>query len=73
MKSAVVFVSAILMAMCPCLLEAQSSQPLPFPGAPTQPYVIQFPRDLYDHPSYQTEWWYFTGGLESRSSDSHRT
>jgi predicted secreted hydrolase len=30
-----------------------------------QPFVFKFPRDLYDHPSYQTEWWYFTGNLES--------
>lgn len=47
-------------------MEAQSSQPQPSAGASAQPYVIQFPRDLYDHPSYQTEWWYFTGNLESR-------
>src|ERR1700729_3479243 len=26
-------------------------------------HQFQFPRDLYDHPAYQTEWWYFTGNL----------
>jgi len=66
-KPAVVFASAILAAMCSCLMEAQSSQPQFSAGPSAQPYVIQFPRDLYDHPSYQTEWWYFTGNLESRS------
>jgi len=66
MKSAVVFASAILAAMCSGLLQAQSSQPQPSAAASAQPYVMQFPRDLYDHPSYQTEWWYFTGNLESR-------
>ena len=64
MKSSVVFVSAILAAMCSCLLEAQPSQQQHSTVASAHPYVIQFPRDLYDHPSYQTEWWYFTGNLE---------
>ena len=67
MKSSALFASGILLAMCSCLLQAQPSQPQPSTGASAQPYVIQFPRDLYDHPSYQTEWWYFTGNLESRS------
>ena len=67
MKSSALFASGILLAMCSYLLEAQSSQPQPSTGASAQPYVIQFPRDLYDHPGYQTEWWYFTGNLESRS------
>src|ERR1700742_5263329 len=33
-------------------------------------YRYQFPRDHFDHPDYQTEWWYYTGNL--RSSDGHR-
>jgi predicted secreted hydrolase len=66
MKSTVVFASAILAAMCSCFLEAQSSQRQSSAGASARSYVFQFPRDLYDHPSYQTEWWYFTGNLESR-------
>lgn len=67
MKPAVVFASAILATMCSCLSEAQSLQPQPSAGASAQPYIIQFPRDLYDHLTYQTEWWYFTGNLESGS------
>lgn len=55
MKAAVALF-VFLMAVSPCCLKAQS----------TQPYVFQFPRDLYDHPSYQTEWWYFTGNVESK-------
>jgi predicted secreted hydrolase len=38
---------------------------------PAQPgYQYQFPRDHFDHPDYQTEWWYYTGNL--KSPDGHR-
>lgn len=33
-------------------------------------YKYQFPRDNFNHPDYQTEWWYYTGNL--RASDGHR-
>ena len=26
-------------------------------------YHYQFPRDYFDHPDYQTEWWYYTGNI----------
>ncbi|MCC2671985.1 MAG: hypothetical protein K0Q72_4456 [Armatimonadetes bacterium] len=29
------------------------------------PYRFQFPRDHAAHPEFQTEWWYYTGHLES--------
>jgi len=28
-------------------------------------YRYEFPRDYFDHPAYQTEWWYYTGNLRS--------
>ena len=28
-------------------------------------YHYQFPRDYFDHPDYQTEWWYYTGNITS--------
>jgi predicted secreted hydrolase len=31
---------------------------------------FQFPRDHFDHPDYQTEWWYYTGNL--RDAAGHR-
>ncbi len=31
----------------------------------TKPNAIQFPRDLGPHDDYQTEWWYYTGNLET--------
>jgi predicted secreted hydrolase len=30
------------------------------------PYVFSFPRDHAAHPSYQSEWWYYTGHLVTR-------
>ena len=33
-------------------------------------YQYAFPRDHFDHPDYQTEWWYYTGNLKSK--DGHR-
>lgn len=39
--------------------------------APTAPrfekalpgYTYRFPKDHYSHPTYKTEWWYFTGNV----------
>lgn len=31
----------------------------------TEPGAIEFPRDLGPHPDYQTEWWYYTGNLQT--------
>jgi predicted secreted hydrolase len=28
-------------------------------------YRYQFPRDHFDHPDFQTEWWYYTGNVKS--------
>lgn len=33
----------------------------------TEPNAIEFPRDLGSHEDYQTEWWYYTGNLESEN------
>ena len=75
MKSAVLVISAILVAVSPCRPEAQSAQPQPSTisasDSSTPPFVFEFPRDLYDHPSYQTEWWYFTGNLESKQGKQY--
>lgn len=30
-------------------------------------YRFAFPRDFFDHPDFQTEWWYYTGNLQSPS------
>jgi len=28
-------------------------------------YRYEFPRDYFNHPDYQTEWWYYTGNLQT--------
>jgi predicted secreted hydrolase len=33
-------------------------------------YHYSFPRDYFNHPDYQTEWWYYTGNVQS--ADGHR-
>ena len=51
-------------------LAAQSPQSLSPADSATnaqQLYQFQFPRDLYDHPAYLAEWWYFTGNLTASS------
>jgi predicted secreted hydrolase len=58
--------SILLIAGQLCSLTAQTPELLPLPDSETnatQRFRFQFPRDLYDHPDYQTEWWYFTGNL----------
>ncbi len=44
---------------------------LPQAFVPAQPgYHYEFPRDHFNHPDYQTEWWYYTGNL--RAANGHR-
>ncbi len=33
-------------------------------------YRYEFPRDYFNHPDFQTEWWYYTGNL--KSAQGHR-
>ncbi len=76
MKAGVLALSVILVAGSWCRLDAQSTQPSPSTvssaaQASAPPFVFAFPRDLYDHPSYQTEWWYFTGNVESKQGGQY--
>jgi predicted secreted hydrolase len=60
-----------------CLTQAQGNLPSPssltllpaVAASPfalvTQPQGFQFPQDHGPHPDYQTEWWYYTGNLET--------
>jgi predicted secreted hydrolase len=63
MKAATIALSILLTTSASSLLNAQTTDA--FVTAGEQPYHFEFPRDLYDHPSYDTEWWYFTGNLRS--------
>lgn len=43
---------------------AQSATVAPYERA-LPGYHYSFPRDNFDHPEYQTEWWYYTGNLKT--------
>lgn len=53
----------LLILLC---VKAQAQHYLP--AAPG--YHYEFPRDHFNHPDYQTEWWYYTGNL--RAKNGHR-
>ena len=66
------FTLSPLCALClfffPPFAPAQNAAPtyrLALPG-----YHYSFPRDHFSHPAFQTEWWYYTGNLQS--ADGHR-
>ena len=61
MRSKFLAVSLMLLAAMPSAAQYQKA----LPG-----YQYQFPRDHFNHPDYQTEWWYYTGNL--RSADGHK-
>ncbi len=51
------------------MARAADSSPSPFQQA-TAGYQYQFPRDHGSHPTYKTEWWYYTGHLQSKTGRS---
>ncbi len=60
-----------LRVLCPACLVFSSAAPaaqnyrVALPG-----YHYSFPRDHFNHPDFETEWWYYTGNLQS--VDGHR-
>jgi predicted secreted hydrolase len=53
------------------LLVLQLGAAAPEPYRLAEPgYRYSFPRDHFNHPEYQTEWWYYTGNL--RTSEGRR-
>src|SRR5690242_12040843 len=61
MKSRLACLAAVLFLLQPIAAQYQNA----LPG-----YRFEFPRDYFNHPEFQTEWWYYTGNL--RSADGHR-
>src|SRR5579863_613362 len=47
------------------VLEAGAQYRTALPG-----YRYAFPRDHFNHPDFQTEWWYYTGNVKAQ--DGHR-
>jgi predicted secreted hydrolase len=61
MKSRLASVAAALLLLQPLAAQYRTA----LPG-----YLYEFPRDHFNHPDFQTEWWYYTGNL--KSADGHR-
>lgn len=56
MKSKFAIFAAFFLALQPLPAQYQTAQP---------GYHYEFPRDHFNHPDFQTEWWYYTGNLKS--------
>jgi len=61
MRSKLAFVAPAVLLLQPLAAQYRTA----LPG-----YCYEFPRDHFNHPEYQTEWWYYTGNL--KSPDGHR-
>ena len=55
-KSAAAALLALLFALQPGMAQFKPA----LPG-----YRYEFPRDYFNHPDFQTEWWYYTGNLQT--------
>ena len=56
---------ACLLAMLFAFAQPSSQFREALPG-----YKYEFPRDHFNHPDFQTEWWYYTGNVQA--TDGHR-
>ena len=56
MKSRLACIAAALLLLQPVAAQYRTA----LPG-----YRYEFPRDHFNHPDFQTEWWYYTGNLQS--------
>ena len=56
MKSRLACIAAALLLLQPLAAQYRTA----IPG-----YRYEFPRDYFNHPDFQTEWWYYTGNLQS--------
>src|SRR4029077_2212178 len=61
MKSRLACFVAVVLSLQPAAAQYRTA----LPG-----YHYEFPRDYFNHPEFQTEWWYYTGNL--KSSDGRR-
>jgi predicted secreted hydrolase len=61
MKSKPAAFAAVLLILNPLAAQYRTAAP---------GYRFEFPRDYFNHPNFQTEWWYYTGNL--KSANGHR-
>src|ERR1700730_6060898 len=68
MRNSLACLAAALLSLQPAAQMAQLSGAQYRSALPG--YRYEFPRDHFDHPDFQTEWWYYTGNV--KSADGHR-
>ena len=56
MRSRLAWIAAALLLLPPLAAQYRTASP---------GYRYEFPRDDFNHPAFQTEWWYYTGNLKS--------
>ena len=64
-----VILIVVFLAFELCWASGATPPPPPFQSA-TAGYRYNFPRDHGSHPTYRTEWWYYTGHLHATSGRS---
>src|SRR5882724_3172738 len=61
MKSRFACILAALLSLQPLAAQYRTA----LPG-----YRYEFPRDHFNHPDFQTEWWYYTGNVKSANGQA---
>src|SRR3977135_1572573 len=61
MKNRLAWAAAAVLLLQPLAAQYRTAMP---------GYRYEFPRDHFNHPNFQTEWWYYTGNL--KSAEGHR-
>jgi predicted secreted hydrolase len=61
--------ATVVLAYSVAIASGPSSAPTSFQPA-TAGYQYTFPKDHGSHPAYRTEWWYYTGHLQSKNGRS---
>src|SRR5215813_10245919 len=64
MRSKAAAIACCVLAIC-CGAQEPQKYRVASPG-----YAYSFPRDHFNHPEFQTEWWYYTGNV--LAGDGHR-
>jgi predicted secreted hydrolase len=71
MRSSAACLVIALLALQSCVFTSLRAQTADKPYQVAMPgYRYEFPRDHFDHPAFQTEWWYYTGNV--KAADGHR-
>jgi len=64
-------ISILIPILLACLIpKADAADPTGYFSV-TGPCNLEFPKDHGPHPGYRTEWWYYTGNLQSPSGDKY--